>query len=81
MFNLNNQIHVEHHRRELRRNADHYRLAHQATRAQAPSKPVVQRLLAAVGRHMVQSGHYLLNKGEARRIQTSEWEQISRALS
>ena len=77
MFNPNHQHYVEFHSRDLRLDAERQRLANAAR----PANPVVQRLMAAVGQQMVDTGRELLAKSEAERAETPEWEYFGSALS
>jgi len=81
MFNPNHQHYIEFHMRDMQHDADQRRLAHLATSAAQPAKPVVRRLMTAIGQQMVESGRFLLTQGEAEPAEVTDWEYIGRVLS
>lgn len=80
MLNPNHLYYSEVQVRELQRQAENRRLVAAAKRANVPVRPVAQRLLAAVGQKMVDSGRYLMSRGDTR-SETPDWEYVDWAAS
>ena len=81
MFNPNHQHHVEAHMREMQRDAEQRRLAHLVTNTAQSTRPVGQRLMTAVGQQLVETGRFLLSRGETEPIESNDWEYFGRVLS
>jgi hypothetical protein len=80
MFNPNHQHYVEYHMRDVQHEVEQAHLANVA-QTQAPMRPVVRRVMTAVGTQMVASGRGLLARVDTERPEAQDWEYIGRVLS
>lgn len=78
MFNPNDLQLVVNRRFELQRYSEQRRLVRLATKFDST---LMQRLLTSIGRRMVMSGRYLLERSSARTTETAELEYLGRLAS